>query len=369
MNWKRNEPIYMQIVTEMKNNISGQFWAPGTQLPNEFELAKQYGVSRPTLRNAMALLESEGYIVRRKSSGTIVAPDALSQKYKKLDIGFVSQLDLDSAESYIKWVHGLGPVLRHAASKGYFVRFIPWQYNSAKNYYDLEEIVYKKAIDAFIVVSPLYATDFLDELAENRIPHVALESHYDRSGVNTVMFDDTQTIQGCFNTLYEAGHRKIGLIAGLLKAPHLRSRNRRMLDSFLGLQQKFGLGLPGHWLQTTGENDLYNHPVDSQEMIKAILSDPFSRPTAIICTVEKTAAELIEYATAHGIKIPQELSIITTNLYPENTKISAYCGNPEELSRRAYAELGNWLKTPSYRPKLHLIERTLNHQSTISKPK
>ena len=83
MHWKRNEPLYMQIVTEMKNNISGQQWKPGTQLPTEFELAEQYGVSRPTLRNAMALLESEGYIIRKKFSGTVVAPEALRRKYEK----------------------------------------------------------------------------------------------------------------------------------------------------------------------------------------------------------------------------------------------------------------------------------------------
>lgn len=44
----------------------------GGRLPSEPELAAQYGVSRGTVRQALAVLEREGVIIRRQGAGTYV---------------------------------------------------------------------------------------------------------------------------------------------------------------------------------------------------------------------------------------------------------------------------------------------------------
>lgn len=372
MHWKRNEPLYMQIVTEMKNNISGQQWKPGTQLPTEFELAEQYGVSRPTLRNAMALLESEGYIIRKKFSGTVVAPEALRRKYEKLDIGFVSKMELHDIDAYAQWLREpfqFGTVLRYAVRKGYYVRFIPWQYNTEKNYYDLEEIVFKKAIDAFIVSSPLYTTDFLDVLADNRVPHVALESHYDRPGVNTVMFDDRGAIWESVKILYEAGHRKIAMIAGLLKAPRFNSMNRRSRDAFLAAAANYGLSVPDNWVQAYGEDAWRNNSLEELPLIEAVLGNPGNRPTAILCSRGETVEPLLQYCREKAIRVPDDLSLICDSHHPAHIpECSHHFSNMEAIGQTTYKELLAWLKDPKYKPELHLIPKEFNGLSTVSKP-
>ena len=51
--------------------LAGKF-PPGSQLPPEFDLIVQLGVSRTTLREALKRLEEQGLIVRRRGRGTYV---------------------------------------------------------------------------------------------------------------------------------------------------------------------------------------------------------------------------------------------------------------------------------------------------------
>ncbi len=47
-------------------------YPPGSLLPAEPELAEAYGVSRPTLRQAIQLLADAGYVEKRRRRGTVV---------------------------------------------------------------------------------------------------------------------------------------------------------------------------------------------------------------------------------------------------------------------------------------------------------
>src|SRR4051794_4640407 len=67
-------PAYKRIQgTIVKRLESGQL-KPGDIVDSERELAKIHGVSLMTARHALAALEREGMVVRRRGSGTFVAP-------------------------------------------------------------------------------------------------------------------------------------------------------------------------------------------------------------------------------------------------------------------------------------------------------
>ena len=51
--------------------------APGDRLPSQRDLAARLGISRPSLREAMAALETKGLVVVRVGSGVYVAPPDL----------------------------------------------------------------------------------------------------------------------------------------------------------------------------------------------------------------------------------------------------------------------------------------------------
>ena len=62
-------PLYVQASEAYRDLLRSGRYAPGDRLPSEVELAQRWGISRPTLREALRLLEEEGKIVRRHRRG------------------------------------------------------------------------------------------------------------------------------------------------------------------------------------------------------------------------------------------------------------------------------------------------------------
>lgn len=67
------EKLYTQVITHIKENILSGKYKVGDQIPTEAMLALTFGVSRPTVRQALSSLAMEGYLLRIKGSGTFVS--------------------------------------------------------------------------------------------------------------------------------------------------------------------------------------------------------------------------------------------------------------------------------------------------------
>ena len=64
--------LYRQIAEQLRSLISSGEFATGARLPAERELARQFGVSRPSVREALIALEVESVIEVRTGSGIYV---------------------------------------------------------------------------------------------------------------------------------------------------------------------------------------------------------------------------------------------------------------------------------------------------------
>ena len=65
--------LYRQVADQMRSLIEQGKFAPGAKLPAERELAELLAVSRPTVREALIVLEVEGFVHIRMGSGVYVA--------------------------------------------------------------------------------------------------------------------------------------------------------------------------------------------------------------------------------------------------------------------------------------------------------
>ena len=67
-------PAYRRVYHAIREKIETGVYAPGTLLPPEPELEKQFAVSRTTVRHAISLLVREGRLRVRQGFGTKVLP-------------------------------------------------------------------------------------------------------------------------------------------------------------------------------------------------------------------------------------------------------------------------------------------------------
>lgn len=77
-------PFYLQIANFFRRKIEEGELGPGEKLPGEQDLAKSFGVSRVTLRQAFSILKAEGLLDRKHGNGTFVAKSLTGPEKVKL---------------------------------------------------------------------------------------------------------------------------------------------------------------------------------------------------------------------------------------------------------------------------------------------
>jgi GntR family transcriptional regulator len=94
------EPLYHKLKDAIRSNIESGIWPSNYRLPNEFEVARRFGVSRTTVRTAMADLTREGFLRRRQGQGTFV-------------VGARPEADLARIQDLTTGLFALGPWSTH----------------------------------------------------------------------------------------------------------------------------------------------------------------------------------------------------------------------------------------------------------------
>src|SRR5690625_1960486 len=84
MNKTLHTPMYIQISQEYKNKIINNYYEINQQIPTEDEIAKKFGVSRMTARNAVTRLVMEGLVYRVHGKGAFVVQKKIERSLNKI---------------------------------------------------------------------------------------------------------------------------------------------------------------------------------------------------------------------------------------------------------------------------------------------
>jgi DNA-binding GntR family transcriptional regulator len=71
---KSDDPLYLQVVRALKDDIVSGVYPIGSQLPTEEELCERFSVSRYTVREALRRLREDNLVSSRQGAGTTVVP-------------------------------------------------------------------------------------------------------------------------------------------------------------------------------------------------------------------------------------------------------------------------------------------------------
>jgi len=87
-----NIPLHKQIEQDILKKIKSGEYPENETIPTEIELSDVYGVSRPTIRQAVQSLVNEGYLEKRKKRGTLVKRSKIQQDFTRHVESFDSEL-------------------------------------------------------------------------------------------------------------------------------------------------------------------------------------------------------------------------------------------------------------------------------------
>ncbi|RXJ70323.1 hypothetical protein CRV08_01800 [Halarcobacter ebronensis] len=101
-----SKPLYVKLYDEILQNIKSKKYSCCDKLPSENIFAKEFGVNRHTVRQALSLLKDEGFIYTVKGKGNYISniqiPYSISDKssfsQKIMDLGYEPKTKLLSAD-------------------------------------------------------------------------------------------------------------------------------------------------------------------------------------------------------------------------------------------------------------------------------
>lgn len=112
-------PYYHQVAMHLEQRIARGEWPLGGRLPSENDLAKEYAVSRMTIRQALDVLQNDELIRRQRPTGTFVArrPPKLASTLS-IPVNFLRDLNRSGHTSEVKLeTISVGPIASEEAAQ------------------------------------------------------------------------------------------------------------------------------------------------------------------------------------------------------------------------------------------------------------
>lgn len=141
----------------------------------------------------------------------------------------------------------------------------------------------------------------LDHYIQRGIPVIMLDRLSDAASLGYLGFNNAQGAYNAANYLYEKGHRNMSYLAG----PNSSISSRERGEGFCRSLIENKLEIDECSTVSCGSSSESGYVVGLK-----VLSDPESRPTALLCFNDLVAIGVYRAAQELGLKIPQDISIV-----------------------------------------------------------
>ncbi len=308
------EPLLAQIASHYRRQILNGSIAQGTRLPTCQELGRRLGLAPQTINRAFELLAQEGLVHRRRSLGTIVGRPSFEESTSQeptprrrnpmLPVCLVMRkLSLPSEEEDIA----------HDYLNGLMEGFDAWKCRFEIAYLQPDQpdvelvrmLVETGQVRGMINMGlDREATDYL---VNERFPMVMVNADLTARGVASVMADHVAGYREAWKHVSELGHRHaafFGLENGISSS--------RLRECRAGRQLVEGACELSHSVLSV---DTATPGVIWDALVAAL--GPWRKsggwPTVFFAQTDVIATRLIRALHEHGLRIPQDVSVIGFN--------------------------------------------------------
>lgn len=320
-----------KLVEDLKRQIMSGEIRPGDKISSENVLAKEYDISRQTVRKAIDILRNEGFLYAEHGRGTFCS-DMIKQEGNSGNIAVVMTYLSDYIFPHI--IRGIDEELE---KEEYSILL-----KSTHNYRKveakcLEELV-KKNIDG-LIIEPSKSQiafknhDIFSMLERYRVPFVFVQGVY--HGMEDkpyVLLDDEKGGYLITKHLIELGHKRI---VGVFKADDRQGQNRH--SGYVRALKEAGIWYDPSLIIWFHTEDMQSLP---QEMIQEVVKR--EKVDAVVSYNDRIAIQVINALEEVGIRIPEDISVtgFDDSEFAKNLKVPlTTIKHPQRKIGEAAAEL------------------------------
>ncbi|MCD7895854.1 MAG: GntR family transcriptional regulator [Planctomycetaceae bacterium] len=296
---------YVQLANRIREEIYSGLLAPGKRIPTEEQLSERFAVSRNTVRQALKMLEEEGYLAGIQGSGTFVSaelprpPRALEPPAEKR-IAVV----MNNFGSYI-FPSVLMGISDQLFESGYSLVLRIAGNHIAKEEQILVDVLQSKV--AGLIIEPARAAwpranyDLYREIERN-IPCVLTHSRLPGFRFSTVGVSDVEGVALLVDHLVANGHRNI---AAICKADEQTGMNR-FVGYTAGLRRNNLVLREKHILwYVDDENETMFTPQNAHRVF-AVLEGC----TAVVCFNDQLVNHFYPFLERNNVRVPEDISVV-----------------------------------------------------------
>jgi LacI family transcriptional regulator len=296
------QPAHRRIYALLEERIASGAWPVGTRLPAEPEIAAQLGVSRGTLRRALARLRERGLVDGAPGRGSFVrstspsAPPGLPRIVGVL-VPSVARPSVGALLMAIEdELDGLGYSMLVATSGS-----TPAQESGRA----------RRMVSTGIAGLICYPIDhgadarLYRSLLDDGVPLVLVDRYLVGLGTDAVLCDNVGGAFQATSHLAGLGHRRIALV----------TTDNLTTTSVAERREGYRLALAEHGIPYDADLvsaslgvHAFSSPTSSVEVVSRFLEA--TRPTAVFALHDRVAFLVHRAATALGLRVPEDLSLV-----------------------------------------------------------
>ncbi len=290
---------YKQIIEWITGKIDTGELRPGQKIPSENELCAQFGLSRQTVRHAIAGMVEDGLLESRRGSGTYVADQRAADGEKNVVSVVTTYVD-----DYIfpNTIRGIEKML---SAKGYSMQLSFTNNTLVREREILTELLGKNEI-AGIIMEPVKSAlpnpniDLYRKLTDKNVKILFINSFYPEIDLPHVSLNDSECAYKAVRALIDAGHKRIGCV---LKLDDGQGRER--YRGYLKALTEAGLPFSYEHVNWVDTIDIRNGKSSFAKIIERV-----SECSAVFCYNDQVAGIFMELLTDSGVKVPDDMSVI-----------------------------------------------------------